>query len=441
MGLVVRGIVWFGLYFLLVLTPLGVALLVDPIARPRGFCVELGAACGFIAFSLLVLECSLVSRLRAASAPFGTDVLMQVHRLMGLAALGFVVAHPLLLLGPGRTLAALNPVPTTPFGRAGTIAVWAVVVIVLTSVGRRRMALSYEAWQRIHGVGALVVVVGSLVHARDLGTYARSPVVAALLVGYGGLFAALMLRYRVARPLLLWRQPWRVVQNRDDGASTRTLVLAPPPGAGFAFDPGQFVWLDTGRTPFGVQQHPITIASSAARAPDEPLELSIKALGDWSSRVVPTLEPGVRVWVDGPYGAFTPEREPGQGFVLIAGGIGITPMRSILLTMRDRGDRRVVVLVYAARSRARVVYRAELEALRHALALEVVYVLEEPDPGWRGERGLVTADVLRRHLPAHFERFQYFACGPPPMLDAIEELLPGLGVPAARIHTERFDVV
>ena len=74
--------------------------------------------------------------------------------------------------------------------------------------------------------------------------------------------------------------------------------------------------------------------------------------------------------------------------------------------------------------------------------LKVVYVVEEPPPEWDGERGRISADLLRRHLPPkQYRRWQYFVCGPARMMDAMEELLPTLGVPPDRIHTERFDMV
>jgi ferredoxin-NADP reductase len=71
----------------------------------------------------------------------------------------------------------------------------------------------------------------------------------------------------------------------------------------------------------------------------------------------------------------------------------------------------------------------------------VVHVLERPPAGWQGETGYVTAEVLARHLPGGYRRFQYFVCGPAPMMDAVEHALVELGVPDERIHTERFDMV
>jgi len=127
--------------------------------------------------------------------------------------------------------------------------------------------------------------------------------------------------------------------------------------------------------------------------------------------------------------------------MLIAGGIGIAPMRSILATMRDRGDRRHVVLIYAVRDPSRAPFSEEFEQLRAELNLDIVYVYEVPPPDWTGERGYITGPVLKRHLPPQYRRYHYFVCGPPPMMDAVETMLLASGVPRVAIDSERFNVV
>jgi len=96
-------------------------------------------------------------------------------------------------------------------------------------------------------------------------------------------------------------------------------------------------------------------------------------------------------------------------------------------------------------SEAATLFREEIEQLRASSRLDlcVVYVLERPPADWDGERGFVTADILRRHL-SNFEppsAFEVFICGPQPMMDAVERALLGLGVDVGDIHTERFDLV
>jgi predicted ferric reductase len=440
-SLLLRGLVWFGLYVALTLLPLVVAWWERPWEAPRPFLVEASVATGFLALPLMVFQFALVSRLGPASRPFGSDALMQVHAQVGLVAVAAVVIHPLLLLGHGVPLSAWNPFGGPWLLQTGAIALWATLLIVVTSIFRRRLRLSYEAWQVLHLVLAVVLTAAMILHILAARGYAAEPGMRALLIAYAGLAFGVLLHYRLLRPLLIWQRPWTVVENQDVGGSTRLLRVRPAGHAGFPFEPGQFAWLITGGSPLWSAQHPISMASSAERAADGTIEFAIKALGDWSGTVVPALEPGARLWVDGAFGAFTPEGHPAQGYVLIAGGIGISPMRSILQTLRDREDARPVILFYAAHDWTRVSFRDEIDALRQSLNLTVVYVFEGPGDDWTGERGYVTADVLRRHLPRQYRRFMYFICGPVPMMDALEETLVEIGVPAGAVQSERFDMV
>lgn len=439
MRLLLRALAWFGSYLVLVLLPLATALwTLGPSERAFGF--RLGVACGYIALAMLVLEFALVTRWRAVVQPFGIDALQGFHRRLGVAATGFAVAHPLLLLGGGMPAAWLDPLGAPPAMRAGSIALLLLGVLLLTTVARRRLRLSYEAWLRVHRWTALGLLGGALAHAFALGD-AAAPALRVLWTAYALLVLALLLRHRLLAPWRAARRPWQVVELRSERADTRTLVVEPVGHRGIDFEPGQFAWLLTGRSPFAALQHPITISSSAEQDASRRLEFTIKALGDWSRERVPALLPGTRLWIDGPHGSFTPEREPALGLVLVAGGVGITPMRAILLTMRDRGDRRPVLLVHAASTFDRLTFREELEALRATLALTVVPVLEQPPPDWTGERGYIDAALLRRHLPPGVGHWQCFVCGPPAMLDAMERLLPACGLPADRVHTERFAMV
>lgn len=446
MALLLRGMAWFGLYSFLVLLPLAFALWVDPVATPRGFWTEAATGAGFVAFALCALEFSLVGRFRAAAEPFGIDALMLWHRWMGIAAAFFLALHAgFLAVRSGAPHAWLDPFQRDVGRATGAVALWLAIAVVGSSLLRRRLRWRYETWQLLHGIGAIGIVLGATVHALAEGSYSRAPSVRALLVGYAALFLLLLARYRLWRPLRLWRRPWRVTESRAVGKDVVLLALDPPPGGAWTgFEPGQFAWLITGRTPFSLEQHPVTIASSAEPSPDGRVEFAIKDLGDWSGRVVPALQPGDALWVDGPHGAFTLDREPGQGFVLVAGGIGISPMRSMLLTLRDREDRRPVVLFHAAPDSTELAFREEVEALAaDALAppIAIVHVLERVRAGEAAESGFVTADVLRRHLPRQYRRFQFYVCGPPSMMDAMERILPELGVPRGSIHTERFDMV
>jgi ferredoxin-NADP reductase len=127
--------------------------------------------------------------------------------------------------------------------------------------------------------------------------------------------------------------------------------------------------------------------------------------------------------------------------VLIAGGVGVTPMMSMIRTLADAGDTRPVVLLYGSKQWDLITFREDLDALKARLDLKVVHVLADPPADWSGERGFLSADVLRRHLPKPYADHEYFICGPGVMMDAIEAALAELGVPLMKYHSERYSFV
>jgi predicted ferric reductase len=184
------------------------------------------------------------------------------------------------------------------------------------------------------------------------------------------------------------------------------------------------------------------MSSGGEVEPGGAIQFTIRDLGDWSGQKVPNLKAGDRVWVDGPYGVFTIDHEQAQGFVLLGGGVGITPMRSIIHTMLQREDYRPVTLFFAANLEEDLTYRKELEQLAQKYShIQVVFVLSKPGSGWTGETGRVNREILERYLPRQWQRFMYFICGPEPMMDALEKLLVEMGVPSDQVQTERFNMV
>ena len=291
---------------------------------------------------------------------------------------------------------------------------------------------------------AIVLVVTAVTHILAVGRFSALPAMRVLWGVYLVVFLGLFVKYRLARPVRLWRRPWEVVENRTERGAARTVTLRPVGHGGFTPEPGQFGWVGFGRTPFAMSQHPISISSAGGGGlPEGWVSFTIKDLGDWSGGVVPGVQAGARAWVDGPHGVFTIDREEGAGYGLVGGGVGITPLRCMVLAMEERGDVRPIVLFYGARDEGDLTFDDELTALdRRMDNLTVVRVLSQPGGDWTGERGYVNEDVLQRHLPEKLlPRFQYFICGPNPLMDSMEKVLPAIGVPVERIHTERFGMV
>lgn len=430
---VARGIVWLAVFVGICLAPLVFALVGTN--RPgQGFWTDFSVALGFVGLALMGVEFALVARIRAVAEPFGTDAVVQFHRHIGYIGLTFVMVHVALSADWGLVAALFSP--DTPWRvRFGVAAALALLVLVATSVWRRRLWLSYEAWQLTHAVLAVVAVLAALIHVLLVNYYVDSVGKQVLWGLMSATFVGLLIWVRILRPLRLRRRPWTVDRVVPEPGGTTVLALRAEGHDGLQFAPGQFAWITVGRSPFTVTSHPFSLASSAEDGGT--IAVAIKAAGDFTS-TVGGVAPGTTVYVDGPHGAFSIDQYEGAGYVLIAGGVGLAPAMSMVRTLADRGDVRPVVLFAANRDWDSIPFRAELDELTDRMNLRVVHVLEQPPSDWTGETGYVTVDVLRRHLPSGYRRFQFFACGPNPMLDAMEAALPTIGVPADRIHTERF---
>jgi predicted ferric reductase len=433
MTLAVRAVFWVIAYLGAVLSPLVFAAIGG--SQPdHDFLTNFSVALGFVGLAMMGLEFAMVARFRPLAAPFGQDALLQFHREIGYVGLAFILVH-FAISAQWKQLTLIKALHAPLLVWFGMAALLALVLLIVSSAWRQRLRLSYEAWHLIHTVLALVLVIGALGHILFVDEYVSSLWKQVLWGLMSIAFVALIVWVRLIKPRRA--RPWRLARVTPERGDTTTLALTPPPSAGFRFEPGQFGWFAIGRSPFSLTQHPFSFSSSAER--DE-VELAVKALGDFTSRVR-ELEPGTTVYVDGPHGVFSIDQDEGPGFGLLAGGVGIAGLISMLRTMADRKDLRPVVRVYANRDWDGVAFREEIESLEGRLSLTVVHVIERPPEDWAGETGYVTAEILARHLPAGYERFQFFICGPDPMMDASEAALIELGVPPERVHTERFDMV
>ena len=444
MILIVRGIVWYGLYLFLILLPLMTAVVANPSRISQPFLVEAAVGAGFVGFALMSMEFALISRIEAAAQPFGEDSLQLFHNLMGVTALGFILAHPIMLVIAGYPANCwLNPFAACAnlATRTAFFSILILLLLIASSIWRKRLGIKYEIWYVLHGLFALIVIFFALVHIVMIGRYTSAPIMKIIWVLYAIIVLSLVFWYKIWTPLTNWNRRWEVVENKVERGDARTLVLKPVGHDGFHFSPGQFAWIKSGRTPFGMGQHPISLSSQGDVEPGGNVAFTIKNLGDWSGEEVPALRQGDRVWLDGPHGVFTMDREQAMGYVFIGGGIGITPLYAMCQTMVEREDVRPVILFYGARDEENLTLYEELQALTTQMNLTLVPVLSNPSEDWQGETGYITVDIMKRYVPRQVKWFKFLICGPEPLMDALEEVLPAVGVPPQNVWTERFDMV
>ncbi len=433
----IRGALGAVLYAALALVPL--ILMLTP-SRPTGrtFLREFSVALAFGGMAMLGLQVLVTARLRRLKAPYGIDAVYHFHRAISFVSLALVFAHPVLLIVDDRSTLSLFNVFSSPLrARFAVLALVALVAIIVLSSFRQPLRLSYERWRRSHGALALLMLCAAVAHIELVGYHVNSPFKRELWLAYPALWIAVIVWTRVFKPARLLRQPWTVESVREERGRAWTLSLASATDE-MQFNPGQFVWLHLGASPFAMAEHPFSVASSAERP--ESLEVTIKELGDFTSGVglTPT---GQVVYVDGPYGQFSVDRHAADNYVFIVGGVGITPVMSMLRTLADRSDLRPLTLIYGAATLDDMTFREELELLEEKLSLKLVLVPTEPPPGWEGERGRVDEPLLRRHASDVASHAEFFVCGPEAMMQAVSGSLRHIGVHPRQIRYEMFGLV
>ncbi len=429
------------LYAFLVWLPI-VILLMGPKFKSRPPLLDQSVTLAFIGLALMALQFALSARFKVLNNPFGTDLVYIFHRMSGIAAFLLIFSHPILLfIQDTRYLRYLTFINQPLRAQMGVIALLLLILVVWMAEWRQQLKIPYTFWKIVHGIAATIVIPLAGYHVLVAGNYMDMPWKQIIWVGYILLFTLTILYTRVFYPLRLMRYPFKVKRVNQERGNVWTLQMEPAGGSLFAFSPGQFGWLTAWHTPFSDTEHPFSLASSAENR--DYVEMSIKNQGPFTS-TIQNLKPGHKIYLDAPYGYFSIDRFPdADRFILIPGGIGVTPIMSTLRTMADRGDKRPILLFYANLEWDTVTFREEVEELEKRLNMKVVYIIERPGEDWPGESGFLNAAILDKYLDDGWikEGTEIFLCGPALMTNAVEKALIKVGYPEKKIHTEKFALV
>lgn len=429
--LVIGAWLWFSLHH-----PLGNLLTSDP----SGQALAWGRLAGLLAAVGVLLQIMLIARVRRFEQVFGLDRLTRLHHVLGFSLVLLLVLHPALVTVGHALQADVGVVDqTVDFWKSwrGLSAAMAGFLMMLAALATSALVLAkrmrYEAWYATHltlyvafGVSFLhQVVTGS-----DLTDHPGFRVCWYLLYAYVLLH---LIVCRFAKPCARYfRHRFKVERLVPEAGGVTSVHIGGRDLGALPAEAGQFVIVRFLAKGFRWEAHPFSLSS---RPDGSSLRLSIKGVGDFTRRI-PGLKPGTPVLLDGPYGVFTSRCCGSDQVLLVAGGIGITPVRALAEELVDEG--RDVVLIYGNRNASGIVFKEELEALaeRSGGRLRLVHVLSG-DSAWSGEKGHIDRDCLSRLVPDLAGR-DVFLCGPAAMMKGVRRALAALGVPDSRVHDERF---
>ena len=252
---------------------------------------------------------------------------------------------------------------------------------------------------------------------------------------------AFYLYYKLIVPKMMQRDPWKVAKVIQESDSVVTLSFEPPSGKKLKHHAGQFCYIRLLDSSLPDQSHPFTISSSPE---DDYPSITVKQLGDFTAEVkqIPTKS---LVSLDGPYGKFSYGYVPSEhSLVFIAGGIGVTPMLSMLRDLSIKDSKRKVILIWGARRETDLIRIKEIQKLSTQLGQFAFEPILSCAPQFKGRKGRIDETVLTEVLNSHgidmgaWTDCEFFICGPAPMTAAVLKVFASNKIPSHRIHTERF---
>ncbi|MFL5713542.1 MAG: ferric reductase-like transmembrane domain-containing protein [Chloroflexota bacterium] len=408
----------------------------DQLSTLGGQLTAIGQLTGLYAAYLALIQLVLMSRSPWLDQVFGMDRLAAAHRWLGFATVWLLLAHGVFIvtgyaLGDGSNVVAevITLVTTYPYVLMAVVSGALFGLVAVTSVRAARRRLSYETWYGLHLYAYLAIALGFLHQVFVGADFIHDPIAVGYWVALYLIAAAFILVFRIGQPVWLSaRHRLRVANVVAEGPGVFSIYVTGRDLDQLAVRSGQyFMWRFLTLDGWW-RAHPFSISSAPNGAW---LRITIKELGDWSStlRRVPI---GTRIIVEGPYGVLTGARRTRPKVLLIAGGIGITPLRALLEALpANPGD---LTLLYRVRSAPEIIFRTELDALAQRRGARVHYLI---GPRGEGSGDPFGAIALRRLVPDIADR-DVFLCGPVSMMQRVEGALRSLGLRKDQIHAERF---
>ena len=433
------GFVLATFYIVVALSPL---LFIAALRMKSDMTVLFDTATGFAlaAFAIIAVQPVLSSRWRWIERPFGFDVVIRFHRYMGVFAVFLLLVHPPGMAYGGLGLGLLTSLNEPWYVWGGRVVLSLLILHVIISLWYSSFGLTFEQWRRVHNVLAVLIVAGGFVHSW-FAAYDLTPILMRIL--WLLLFALAVFAYvhhKIVKPKQLERSPYKVIGVEQETHNVWTVKFTPQDGQPiYDYQPGQFHFLTLRRSEgLPVEEHHWTISSSPANK--DFISSTIKESGDFTATIGQT-RVGDTALEEGPFGRFCYTFHPeDRDFVFIAGGIGITPIMSMIRHMRDTRKQANVVLLYANRTEEDIVFRCELAEIESGAQphLKVIHVIASPKTGWSGESGHLDKDKISRLVGNREERTGYYICAPPRMVDMAIESLRSMGISYAQIRTEVF---
>jgi ferredoxin-NADP reductase/DMSO/TMAO reductase YedYZ heme-binding membrane subunit len=409
-------------------------------ANPVNFAI---LTTGMLALIFLMLT-MLVTPLRKIT---GWNWLIFARRTFGLYAFFYALAHFSIFFTLDRSFSVsstLTEMVKRKYLIIGSIGLLAMVPLAVTSTNAMIKRLGAKRWHALHRLAYVAAICGVIHFYMQVKADVRKPLafagVLTLLLGYRVIASKQNKAKLAAAPAKIWSGQLRVARIVQETPEVRTFRFAAPDGGPLPFQhhPGQYLVISPLIDGKKVNR-PYTISSSPTK-PDY-CEITVKReeKGRVSRHLHDTLREGDIINISAPTGRFIFDGTQANSIVLIAGGVGITPLMAIARYLTDTHWKSDIYFAYATKTPNDIIFRKELDDLKARfpnLHLHVTLSRAE-DTDWMGHKGRVSAEFLTKCIPELATRLVYI-CGPDAMMSMTVQVLKDLGVPSERIKMEEF---
>jgi predicted ferric reductase len=404
---------------------------------PGGVAIALGQLTALVGTYAVLVQILLMSRIAWLERGIGLDRLAILHRWLGFATVWLLAGHVVFTTVGWAGLQGISLWQETHdliFNTPDILMAWIgfalFIAVAATSVRAARRRIQRHTWYFVHLYAYLAVAL-AFSHQLAVGNDFRGDVAArAWWVSLYVLVFGAILWWRVIAPIRISRRhKLRVYSVVQEAPGVVSIVMRGRALDQLGVEPGQFfLWRFLTRHGWW-QAHPFSISAAPT---DRHIRITVKRLGDYTARLQ-HIKRGTPVLVEGPFGTFTTDLRRRSRVLLVAGGIGITPLRAMLDTFGPNDD---VVLLYRVISNDDVVFAKELQHFASARGV-TVYVVTGSEIG-DDTTDKLGVPALRRAVPDAATR-DCFVCGPPGLIDVMCRRLKRVGVPPKQIHFERFE--
>ena len=404
---------------------------------------------GVFGYTWILWQFVLSARPKFIEKYFGLDKMMRFHGIMALVAIGFAVLHKSIMelffskniMTQSGSIAlfifigisALSLFFLSP-GFMKKIPVFKPVFKVIKAI----KVFTYERMKIIHNAsmaGACLVQI----HVLMTSSARESTLLFNLYMAYFFIAAGFYLSHKAIKPWLIKQNHYLVSNVVKESNDIWTVEFKPRDGISFPYRPGQFGYFRMLSKEIPDEEHPFSISSTPTDL--SKISITVKGSGDFTQSIK-NVHIGDQVQIDGPYGRFSYTDFPDdRAIVFIAGGVGITPILSMVRHMSEQKEKRQILLIWGTRTQSDLIRAEELVQLQEKMINFKWIPVLSGDANWKGEKGYIDFTKLqylltKENLTANTTGF--YICGPVVLMDLARRYLQQLGIQKQNVHYEQF---